>query len=235
VSEAPVSLAFFDPARRLHGAARAGLTLLFEGGSPTTLPTGPEVERSAGGGFAARLEDRLELTLDPVSEPARLAGARTTLCRVRGRVGGNEVDCLGTTTETDKPPTWSELDVLRSLSVIVDEQNAVFLAARRPRDMVGHGHELVEAVLLRGGELHAVEDPRLSTVYDGEGRQRNAGLELWMPGEDFPRRVTGSAEAGASLELAGLRVHAAVFRWTMDGREGTGAYELAVRDEPEAA
>jgi hypothetical protein len=101
--------------------------------------------------------------------------------------------------------------------------------------MIGHGHELVEAALLRGGELHPVEDPRLSTVYDGEGRQRNAGLELWMPGEDFPRRVTGTAEAGASLELAGLRVHAAVFRWTMDGREGTGAYEVAVRDDPEAA
>ena len=119
--------------------------------------------------------------------------------------------------------------------MIVDEENAVFLAARRPRGVVGHGHELVEAVLLRGGEVHGVEDARLSTVYDGEGRQRNAGLELWLPGEDFPRRVTGTAEAGASLELAGLRVHAAVFRWSMDGREGTGAYELAVRDEPEAA
>jgi hypothetical protein len=150
-------------------------------------------------------------------------------------VYGTELECLGTTTETDTPPAWSELDVLRSVSVIVDEETALFLTARRPRGMIGHGHELVEAALLRGGELHPVEDPRLSTVYDGEGRQRNAGLELWMPGEDFPRRVTGTAEAGASLELAGLRVHAAVFRWTMDGREGTGAYEVAVRDDPEAA
>lgn len=234
MSDAPVSLAFFDPARRLYGTARAGLTLLFEDGTPTTVPSGPEVERS-GDWLSAKLEGRLDLELEPISEPAQLAGARTTLCRVRGRVYGTELECLGTTTETDTPPAWSELDVLRSVSVIVDEETALFLTARRPRGMIGHGHELVEAALLRGGELHPVEDPRLSTVYDGEGRQRNAGLELWMPGEDFPRRVTGTAEAGASLELAGLRVHAAVFRWTMDGREGTGAYEVAVRDDPEAA
>jgi hypothetical protein len=234
VSDVPVSLAFFDPARHLHGTARAGLTLLFENGSPTTLPSGPEVERS-GYRLAARLGDRLDLELEPVSEPARVGGARTTLCRVRGTVNGTEVECLGTATETETPPAWTELDVLRSVSVILDEENALFLAARRPRDMIGHGQELVEAVLMRGGELQAVEDPRLSTVYDGEGRQRNAGLELWMPGEDFPRRVTGSAEAGASLEFSGLRVHAAVFRWVMEGREGIGAYELAVRDDPEAA
>ena len=35
--------------------------------------------------------------------------------------------------------------------------------------------------------------------------------------------------------LEGLRVNAAVFDWRMEGREGVGAYELAVRDEQEAA
>ena len=30
-------------------------------------------------------------------------------------------------------------------------------------------------------------------------------------------------------------MHAAVFRWRMEGREGAGAYELTVRDEPAAA
>jgi hypothetical protein len=90
VSDAPVSLAFFDPARRLHGTARAGLTLLFENGSPTTLPSGPEVERS-GYRLAARLENRLDLELEPVSEPAKLAGSSTTLCRVRGLVDGTEI------------------------------------------------------------------------------------------------------------------------------------------------
>jgi hypothetical protein len=72
-------------------------------------------------------------------------------------------------------------------------------------------------------------------VYDGNGRQRNAGLELFLPGEDFPRRVSGSVQAGASLSLESLIVNAAVFGWRMEGRDGIGAYELAVRDDQEAA
>jgi hypothetical protein len=42
-------------------------------------------------------------------------------------------------------------------------------------------------------------------------------------------------QAGASLSLEGLRVNAAVFAWRMEGREGAGAYDLVVRDEPDAA
>jgi hypothetical protein len=41
--------------------------------------------------------------------------------------------------------------------------------------------------------------------------------------------------AGSSLALEGLEVHAAVFRWRLDGREGIGAYELMARTEPPAA
>ncbi len=41
--------------------------------------------------------------------------------------------------------------------------------------------------------------------------------------------------AGSSLDLDGIQVHAAVFRWRLDGREGIGAYELMLRTEPPAA
>ena len=85
------------------------------------------------------------------------------------------------------------------------------------------------------GQVTGVEEARISTVYDGEGRQRSAGLELWLPGDSFPRRAAGTVTAGTTLALEGLRVNAAVFRWRMDGREGAGAYELTVRDEPIAA
>ena len=81
----------------------------------------------------------------------------------------------------------------------------------------------------------ACENARISTVYDGGGRQRSAGLELWLPGEEFAHRGSGAAVAGSSLELEGLSVHAAVFRWRLDGREAIGAYELMVRVEPPAA
>jgi hypothetical protein len=84
--------------------------------------------------------------------------------------------------------------------------------------------------------VKTVENARVSTVYDGEGRQRNAGLELWLPEEDFPRRASGSVTAGSSLELEGLEVHAAVFSWRLEGEEAVGQYELAVRaPAPDAA
>jgi hypothetical protein len=235
VTELPLALSFFDTARDLSGTARAGMTLLFEGTKPTTINEGPEVERAADGALTARMGARLELRFEPVAEPATLTGLRTTLCTVSGTVGGSPVDCLGTATETTEPPAWAELDAVRGVTAVFGPDRAVFLLARRPRWATGHGNELVEARLVLDGELAEVENARLSTVYDGEGRQRNAGLELFLPEEDFPRRVSGTVQAGASLSLEGLRVNAAVFRWRMEGRDGAGGYELAVRDEREAA
>jgi hypothetical protein len=119
--------------------------------------------------------------------------------------------------------------------VLVDERHAMVALARRPRGAKGHGEETVRAALLVDGELRGVEEARISTVYDGDGRQRSAGLELWLPGEEFPRRGSGLVIAGTSLDLDAVHVHAAVFRWRLDGREAIGAYELMVRQEPPAA
>jgi hypothetical protein len=124
---------------------------------------------------------------------------------------------------------------MRGISALFGPDLAVLASARRPRGALGHGQELVAAAVLSDGELLAVDDARVSTVYDGEGRQRSAGLELWLPGEDFPRRASGTVIAGTSLELEGLLVHAAVFDWRMDGRAGAGAYDLAVRNDPPSA
>ncbi len=233
MSEPPVSLAFFDPTRGLHGMARAGLTLLFQRATPS-VGAGPEIERR-GEGYRAALEERLELEYSPLTDPIQLAGSRVRLCRVTGVVDGTKVSCMGTAAETITPPEWEELDALRAVSALFDPEHAVLAIARRPRGAPGHGRELVSAALLTGGELRAVEDARLSTVYDGDGRQRSAGLELWMPGEDFPRRATGEVAGGTTLELPGLRVNASVFSWRMEGREGLGAYELTVRAEPPEA
>jgi hypothetical protein len=235
VTDPPLALSFFDPARNLSGTARAGMTLLFAGTKPTTIDSGPDVTRDQGGAMTARLGDRLDLRFDPIAAAATLTGLEITLCAVIGTVGASRVDCLGTATRTTEPPAWAELDVVRGVTAVFGPDRAVFLLARRPRGAMGHGHELVEAQLLLDGELAEVEDARLSTVYDGDGRQRNAGLELFLPAEDFPRRVSGTVRAGASLSLEGLRVNAAVFGWQMEGREGTGLYELAVRDDREAA
>ena len=231
MSAPALSLAFFDPEHGLFGTAREGASLLFDGDGATALPSGPDMERE-GDGWRATLDGSFELALKPVAEPARLGGVDAHLCDVTGKIGSTKVQCLGTVGETHKPPEWDELDALRSISAAFDRQNAVLALARRPRGVPGHGYEAVSAWLLREGEPYAVDDARVSTVYDGEGRQRGAGLELWMPGEEFPRRTYGTVVAGSSLELEGLSVHVAFFRWRMEDREGAGAYELWVRPEP---
>jgi hypothetical protein len=225
-----VSLAFFDPERGLHGTVRSGLTLIF-GAAEEGAADGARIE-PGGEGYRASLAGRLELDFSPISEAARLGGARVRVCSVDGTVDGTRVECLGTAAETLEPPRWDDLDAFRAVSALFDPEHAVLVAARRPRGAAGHGHELVSSAMLADGELRAVEEARLSTVYDGDGRQRAASVELFMPGEDFPRRMVGEVAAGTTLELPGLLANVSVFDWRMEGREGTGGYELTVRAEP---
>ena len=234
MSAPALALSFFDAAHDIHGTARSGMTILFEGRKPVALPEGPQVE-SAGSGWRAVLDDNFSLEFEPVSAAADLGGVRAYVARVTGKARGRKVDGLGTVSETDAPPSWEELDALRAVSALVDEQHALVALARRPRGAVGHGDELVTACLVEDDKVIDVETARISTVYDGGGRQRSAGLELWLPGEDYPRRGSGLVIAGSSLDLDMLQVHVAVFRWRLDGREGIGAYELMLRLEPPAA
>jgi len=234
VSAPAVSIAFFDPEHGLHGSTRTGATLLFEGSASHVVAEGPSVERG-GNGWQAELDGAFSLALEPVAPALRLPGLTAHVCRVTGLVGAQTVDCLGTVGQTHSPPAWEELDVLRTISAIFDAEHAFLALGRRPRGAPGHDEEQVVGWLLAGGDPLAVEDVRISTVYDGEGRQRNAGLELWLPAEELPVRGSGTVVAGSSLSLEGLDVHAAVFRWRIEEREGLGAYELWVRSDPAAA
>ena len=234
MTEPAVSLAFFDSEHGLHGTLRTGVGVLFEGQRAATLDESPAIEPD-GDGWRARSGELVELEFEACSPAMDLGGSSARVCRVRGRVGGAQVDCLGTAGETTVPPAWSELDALRTVSAVFDPDHALVAVARRPRGALGHGQELVTAHLLAAGEVVAVEEARLSTVYDGGGRQQSARFELFLPGEDFPRRAGGTVRAGLSLALEALRVNVAVFAWEMEGREGYGAYEITIRDEPEEA
>ena len=234
MSAPALALSFFDAAHDIHGTARQGISVLFEGRKPAAIPQGPEIE-ATDGGWRAELPETLSLEFEPVSPPADLGGVRVHVTRVRGEAAGRRVDGLGTVSETEVPPDWEELDAIRGISALVDEQHALVALARRPRGAIGHGDEEVVARLVEDEALLEVENTRISTVYDGGGRQMSAGLELWLPGEDFPRRGSGQVIAGSSLDLDALQVHVAVFRWRLDGREGIGSYELMLRMEPPAA
>ena len=234
MSAPALALSFFDAAHDIHGTARSGATILFEGRKAEAVPEGPAIEQS-GEGWRAELPGKLTLELEPVAAEVDLGDVRARVVRVHGEAAGRSVDGMGTLSETRVPPRWEELDALRSISALVDERHALLMLARRPRDAVGHGDEEITARLIEDDAVLEVEDARISTVYDGGGRQRSAGLELWVPGEEYPRRGSGQVIAGSSLDLDGVQVHAAVFRWRLDGREGIGAYELMLRTEPPAA
>ena len=234
MSAPALALSFFDPAREIYGTARSGTTIIFEGRRPVPHADGPALEQ-IGEHWRAELAGVLELDLTPVADAAELGELSAQVCRVTGRAAGRGIEGLGTVAETRTPPVWERLDALRTISALVDEGNALLAVSRRPRDAIGHGQEKVTARLLRDGQALAVEDARISTVYDRGGRQRSAGLELWLPGEEFPHRGSGLVIAGSSFELERIQVHTAVFRWRLDGREGIGGYELMVRVEPPVA
>jgi hypothetical protein len=234
VSAPALAVAFYDHARELYGTARSGATVLFEGRRPAAVPEGPQVA-PVPGGWRAELPGHLSLEFEPVSPEAELGMLSARVCIVRGEAGGRRVEGLGTVAETHRAPAWEELDAIRSLSALADEGHAALAVARRARGAAGHGDEEVHAQLLDDGNLLPLENARISTVYDGGGRQRSAGLELWVAGEEFPRRGSGVVLAGTSLDLEGVGVHVAIFRWRLDGREATGAYELTARIDPPAA
>lgn len=234
-AEPPVALSFFDSDAGVHGTVRSGLTLLFEGREVQVERGAAEIERT-GDGWQARASGGVEITLTPAADTADLGGIAVTICSAEGRVGGKTIGGLGTAAETHRAPEWENMDLLRAISAVFEPGLAALAIARRPRAEGGHGAELVDAVLLEGGELRAPEDARISTVYDGGGRQHSSGLELWFPGEEYPRRLFGTVQAGTSLDLEGLWVHAAAFNWRMEGHVGAGLYELTLRrDEAEPA
>ncbi|HEX2161653.1 MAG TPA: hypothetical protein VHF88_07515 [Thermoleophilaceae bacterium] len=234
MSQPALSLNFFDPEHGLHGNARSGMTLLFEGSSSRALADGAQIE-AAGGGWRAELNGAFELDLESVAPAADLDGVTVHLCVATGKVGGNDVRCMATVSETHAAPSWEELDALRSISALFDEGHAFLAIGRRPRGALGHDAERTVAWLLDDGQALPVEDARISTVYDGDGRQRSAGLELWLADEDHALRGSGTVVAGSSLQLEAADVHAAIFRWRLGDREGAGSYELMTRSEPEAA
>jgi hypothetical protein len=226
MTEAALALTYVDHGRRLYATARSGFALIFDDGSASSFDDGILIEQS-GDHWRAELPGGLQLSLAPVADPVELGGMRAHLCSAG--------DGLAVVAEIHDPPRWQDLDATRYVCALFDPQNAVIAFARRPAGSLGHGDELVVAHLWSEGELKGVEDARLSTIYDGEGRPRQASMELWLPGEDFPRRAFGVVTAGASLALEGLDVHAAAMDWRMEAHRGAGVYELTVREPAPAA
>jgi hypothetical protein len=180
-----------------------------------------------------------DLEFTAVSAPAELEGGGmrgyVQLCRVAGEVRAGadtiRVDALGERRHEWGVAEWKELELVRTVAVwLTDDEGGLTLSSLRPAGARGHDEELVSASLIERGDPVAVEDPRLSTTYDGDGHQRRAGLELWIGDEDpYPRRLAGEVVCGSSLDLGQLRLELAFMRWHGDGAQGVGRYDVLRR------
>jgi hypothetical protein len=190
-----------------------------------------------------------DVVLDAVSAPCE-AGAESEvarggglqgyeqLCRVTGTatVDGrtHDIECLGQRGHSWGVADWTRIESARSIGAWLDDAHAVALSAVRPAGAAGHGEEATTAWLVADGEERAavleLEDPRLSTGYDAEGRQRRATLELWESEDsEMPHRASGQLLCGTTLDLGTLRMDCAFFAWRMEGRAGVGRYDLIRR------
>jgi hypothetical protein len=239
-------------------ASASGLGLVFSGGEPVAIQADGVVDVSErawsaidAAGLATTIERPLEawtlsfaadgatfdLQVEALSAPGEMADGGMEgyeqLCRFTGdaTVGGRRVtiDCLGQRGHSWGAPDWDTMSLARTLGVWIGEDLGVSLLAIRPAGTDRHDQESIAAYIYDGGEPVRVEDPRLSTGYDGEQRQQRAGLELWMDEESPARRAAGEVVCGTSLDLGRLRLDCAFLRWHMEGREGIGRYDILRR------
>ena len=173
---------------------------------------------------------------DPDGRVAQAGGLEgyEQLCGVSGSVrhGGrsHSVRCLGQRGHQWGTPDWSRIELARTLSAWMGTDRAVTLTAVRPAKAKHHDAEAVGGFLIDRDAPLEIFDPRLSTTYDGDLRQRRAGLELWMGEEGgYARRAAGSAVCGTTIDLGELRLDSSFFSWTMEGRVGTGRYDVLRR------
>ena len=169
---------------------------------------------------------------DAVARAGGMAGYEQ-VCAVSGtvRTGGRvrEVRCLGQRGHAWGEPDWSRLEAARTVAAWPARGAGLALTAVRPEG-AAHAEEPVWAALLDAEGARPIAEPRLTTTYDAEGRQRRAGLELWLHDDDaHPHRGSGEVLCGSTRDLGQLRLDCAFFRWRLDGREGVGRYDVLRR------
>lgn len=120
----------------------------------------------------------------------------------------------------------------RSIGIAFSDGGLLALSAVRPEASAGHGDEVVAAVLCGpDGAPLEVSEAFLSTEYGPDGVQRRATLELWTDGEEGqPLRGAGTLISAASVRRPGLNAEIAFFRWSLEGRDGLGHYEIVRAD-----
>ena len=117
----------------------------------------------------------------------------------------------------------------RSIWIVFDGGGLLAITSTLPEGASGFGEEEVAAVLCDPDAAPvAFEEALLSTEYGEDGVQRRATLELWgNPENGPPLRGAGTLISSVRIVRDGLDATIAFFRWSVEGREGLGHYEVA--------
>lgn len=123
----------------------------------------------------------------------------------------------------------SGLILRRSIGIVFADGGLLAITSALPAGAREHGEEEIAAVLCDPDAAPVTfEEALLSTEYSENGVQRRATLELWPDTEDGrPLRGAGTLINSTSVQRRGLNAEIAFFRWSLEGREGLGIYEVA--------
>jgi len=117
----------------------------------------------------------------------------------------------------------------RSIGIVFSDGGLLAITSALPAGAREHGDEEIAAVLCDPDAAPVTfEEALLSTEYGEDGVQRRVTLELWPDADDGrPLRGAGTLINSSSVQRRGLNAEIAFFRWSVEGREGLGTYEVA--------
>lgn len=117
----------------------------------------------------------------------------------------------------------------RSIGIVFSDGGLLALTSTLPAGGREHGDEEVAAVLSDPeGTPQTFEEALLSTEYGEDGVQRRATLELWPETDELqPLRGAGTLIDAVEVKRDGFESRIAFFRWSVEGREGLGTYEVS--------
>jgi hypothetical protein len=117
----------------------------------------------------------------------------------------------------------------RSIGIVFDDGGLLALTSTLPAAAASAEDEEVAAVLCDPDAAPVeFEETLISTEYGRDGVQRRVSLELWPDVEDArPLRGAGSLISSIALRRDGIDSRIAFFRWSVEGREGLGHYEVS--------
>jgi hypothetical protein len=117
----------------------------------------------------------------------------------------------------------------RSIGIVFSDGGLLAISSSLPEESGAHGEEGVSAVLCDPDAAPiAFEEALVSTEYGEDGVQRRVSLELWADVEDpRPLRGAGTLISSIAVRRRGFDSQIAFFRWSVEGRDGLGHYEVA--------